>query len=108
MPEIMSASASRPTNKQSDMNIVGFAANFAAKCEKYANAWEIVVGEGASLHLDEAHLTSHADSPKDYQYKGERRSYSFNQFAWKRIVDDAASAINQIGGRPTSAIVPTY
>jgi len=96
------------TNKQSDMNIVGFAANFAAKCEKYANAWEIVVGEGASLHLDETYLTSHADSPKDYQYKGERRIYSFNQFAWKRIVDDAASAINQIGGRPTSAIVPTY
>jgi adenylate cyclase len=32
--------------EHSEINPLGFAANFAAKCEKTANLWEIVVGEG--------------------------------------------------------------
>jgi len=29
----------------SEVNVIRFAANFAAKCEKVANSWELVVGE---------------------------------------------------------------
>ncbi len=97
------------TASQSDINIVGHPANFAAKCEKYANSWEVVVGEGASQHVDnKALLISHDDSPKEYQYKGERRYYGFSQFSWTQVVTEATSAIDQVDGQPTSLIAATY
>ncbi len=89
----------------SEVNVVGHAANFAAKCEKAALSWEIVVGEGAADHIANYDLlTAHDDSPKTYEHLGQQRSYSFYDFAWRRIVGDAASAIAQVGGNPTSSI----
>jgi adenylate cyclase len=61
----------------SEVNIVGHPANFAAKCEKSALAWQVVVGEGASASINARLLTAHERSPKVYSHLGQRRSYSF-------------------------------
>ena len=91
------------------MNIVGHPANFAAKCEKTANSWEIVVGESLAAHVRNGSLlTAHANSPKLYQYGENRRAYRFFDFAWTRILSEAASAIDQVAGRPTSQIRVQY
>jgi adenylate cyclase len=97
------------TSAQSDMNVIGHSANFSAKCEKFANSWEVVVGEGACAHIEEVRLLSpHQDSPKVYQNMGQRRTYAFSQFAWNQIVEVGASAISELAGRPTSAITARY
>lgn len=96
------------TPQQSEVNIVGHAANFAAKCEKYANSWEIVVGEGSSQYLSDGLLSQHSESPKRYQYRGQNRTYRFYDLAWSSIVREAVTAIQQVGGRPTSAVAATF
>lgn len=96
------------TTESSEVNVVGHPANFAAKCEGHALSWEIVVGEGAGETINPRLLTAHTKSPKEYTYRGGRRSYSFYQFAWHQILGDAASAIAQIAGAPTSSIDPHW
>ena len=97
------------TAQQSEVNVVGFAANFAAKCEKYANSWEVVIGEGASVQVPALHLlTTHARSPKQYQYGERRRTYAFHDFSWRRIIGEAVSAIHQVGGCPTAVINTSF
>jgi adenylate cyclase len=92
----------------SEVNIVGHPANFAAKCEKVALSWEVVVGEGAAAAIEPQLLTEHEQSPKEYVHAGRRRAYCFYQFAWRQILGEAASAIAQVGGRPTSSIDPNW
>ena len=93
------------TPEASEVNVVGHPANFAAKCEKAALSWEVVVGEGAASRIGNASLLApHDRSPKTYEHLGRRRSYSFFQFAWPRITGEAASAISQVGGNPSSSI----
>jgi adenylate cyclase len=97
------------TDRQSEVNVVGHAANFAAKCEKYANSWEVVLGEGAGSRISARELLSpHDQSPKRYQYRGQRRTYDFFDFAWSRIVNEGVSAIRQVKGAPTSAITVAF
>ena len=96
------------STSQSDVNVVGHAANFAAKCEKVALSWEVVVGEGAATHVDAPLLSAHSGSPKWYQHGNERRSYSFGLFAWFKVLETSASAIQQVAGRPTSLISASY
>lgn len=96
------------TEDASEINIVGHPANFAAKCEKHAKAWEIVVGEGAAQGIDTSYLTRHERSPKTYTHEGERREYHFYDLRWRPLVGDAATAIAQVGGRPTSSIDPYW
>ncbi len=94
-------------HSQSEVNVVGFSANFASKCEKAANAWETVVGEGASRWVSSEYLTRHPDSPKRYSRGLERRSYGFSTFHWDR--QDLLSAIagipDELGGRDSSAVI---
>ncbi len=93
------------TPEASEVNIVGHPANFAAKCEKHARAWEVVVGEGGAHRIgNPSLLTAHEKSPKRYEHRGQRRSYDFYQFAWRQIVTDAATAVAQVGGNPTSSV----
>lgn len=94
------------TQGASDINIIGFAANFAAKCEKYAHAWEIVVGQEAMQHLDPQRLTTHPDSPKQYQRNYLRTTYSFATFGWDdaAFLSEAAALPLDLAGRPSRAI----
>lgn len=92
----------------SEVNVVGHPANFAAKCEKHAHAWEIVVGEGAARAINPDYLTQHERSPRTYTHGNQRRDYRFYDFRWRPLVGDAATAIAQVGGRPTSAIDPHW
>lgn len=89
----------------SEVNVVGFAANFAAKCEKAANSWELVVGEGLVEQIDYSTcMTPHPDSPKTYTRKGERRTYRYYQCNWRPLVKPAVTASQQLAGHPLSAV----
>lgn len=93
------------TTEASEVNVVGHPANFAAKCQKQAASWEVVVGEGAAGHItNESLLSTHPASPRTYQHRGQRRSYAFYQLAWCEILGPATTAIAQLGGRPTSSV----
>lgn len=92
------------TEGASEVNVVGHPANFAAKCEKYAKAWEVVVGEGAAQALDPVLLTPHEKSPKTYTHQGERRTYGFYDLSWRPLVSDAATAIAQVAGLRSSSV----
>ncbi len=97
------------TDQQSEVNIVGHAANFAAKCEKYASSWDLVVGESLGNHvLDRTLVTAHDKSPKQYQYRGQRRSYAFYAVSWSRLLAESLTAIDQVSGRSTALLTPVY
>jgi class 3 adenylate cyclase len=100
------------TPDASEVNVVGHPANFAAKSEKKAGSWEIVVGEAAAGHITNRTLpTAHPDSAKTYQHRGQRRSFAFYQLAWQQIAAPAAAAIGQVSGRPSSGllhVVPSH
>ena len=91
----------------SEVNPLGFAANFAAKCEKYANSWEIVVGENLKNSLDggSAIFEEHAKSPKSYTRDYETKKYRFYQYKWKNIVPFLENVISELDGNFTSDIV---
>ncbi|THJ64729.1 adenylate/guanylate cyclase domain-containing protein [Arthrobacter echini] len=92
-------------DQHSEVNPLGFAANFAAKCEKKADSWEVVIGEGiAGLLPDQNIYTEHADSPKQYQRDYERRSYHFYDYRWRASLPYLQSALEQLGGRSTADI----
>lgn len=95
------------TTEVSEVNVVGFAANFAAKCEKYANSWEFVVGEGLRNLLDSetAGLFSmHEQSPKRYTRDYETKEYRFYDVAWNNLVPDLVGIAEQLDGNSTGAI----
>ena len=88
-----------------EVNIIGFAANFAAKCEKIANSWELVAGEGLSAHiLNKGLLRSHPDSPKRYTRRGLTRSYHFYDIAWRSIAPHAVGVRDDLAGTPISRV----
>lgn len=90
----------------SEVNPLGFAANFAAKCEKKASSWEIVVGEGLSSQLPYARsFVEHQDSPKCYQRDYERKLYHFYDYRWRQVIPHLDGVTRQLSGRPTSSIV---
>lgn len=94
------------TSDHSEVNALGFAANFAAKCEKKANSWEIVVGQGVQSALpDYQYFSSHADSPKVYQRAGERRYYRFYDFAWRRALPHVVGVPAELSGVATADVV---
>lgn len=91
---------------QSEVNVVGFSANFAAKCEKVAHSWDIVVGEGASKWVTPELVSLHPDSPKTYTRGVERRTYSFSTFHWDRpdVLDAVVGIPDQLAGHDTSVV----
>jgi adenylate cyclase len=94
------------TTAHSEVNPLGFAANFAAKCEKAAHAWEIVVGEGAVKTLPEAsNFTQHPDSPKEYTRRGESKYYRFYQYQWRRVLPHLDGVPEALAGSSTSNVL---
>ena len=78
-------------DEANEVNVIGFAANFAAKCEKIADSWELVAGEGIAAHvLNKTLLRTHPYSPKRYTRDGITRSYSFHDIAWRSIAPHSA------------------
>lgn len=92
---------------QSEVDVVGFSANFASKCEDTAKAWEIVVGEGAARWVAAEYLTRHPDSPKHYSRGLQRRSYGFSTFHWDRqdLLGAIAGIPDELSGHNSSAVV---
>ncbi|WP_157508749.1 hypothetical protein [Luteipulveratus halotolerans] len=89
----------------SEINPLGFAANFAAKCEKKAKSWEIIVGEGLRDLLPAYdYLQKHPDSPKQYERDGQRKSYHFYEYHWRRTLPLIPGVLAQLNGTPTSRI----
>lgn len=92
---------------RSEINPLGFAANFAAKCEKKAKSWEIVVGEGLQHVVPaNAHLREHEDSPKEYDRNRERRYYRFFDYRWRSTVPLLPDLVTRLDGTPTSQLRP--
>jgi adenylate cyclase len=91
----------------SEINPIGFAPNFAAKCEKKALSWEVVVGEGlADRVANKSLLKQHADSPKTYEHNGQRRDYRFYDVSWRSIAPHAAGVREDLDGAPISRVRP--
>lgn len=89
----------------SEVNPLGFAANFASKCEKTAKSWEVVVGEGlAGLFPDSTDFVEHANSPKRYTRDYETRTYRFYDFRWRTTAGLLSGVTETLDGVPTSQI----
>lgn len=93
------------TQGTSEVNVIGFAANFAAKCEKQAKSWELVVGEAFSVNVPEKKLlTRHEESPKEYSRGAERRLYNFYDYKWRPLLQYAESVASEIGYQPMELV----
>lgn len=91
--------------KVNEVNVIGFATNFAAKCEKKAAAWEMVVGEGLAAYIqDHDWLREHDDSPKRYTRNYLTESYSFYKFSWPRALSEVDGAVDELQGNPLEMI----
>lgn len=91
--------------QHSEINPLGFAANFAAKCEKKANSWEIVAGEGlAKLLPNSETFVEHRDSPKTYQRDYQRKTYKFFDYRWRRTLQHIPGTVQQLNGSRTKTI----
>ena len=93
------------SRERSEVNPLGFAANFAAKCEKTANSWEVVVGEGVANLLPVTNMSEHAKSPKTYTRDYERKTYRFYDYNWLSAVPHLAEVAELLDGTTTSDIV---
>lgn len=94
------------TQTRSEINPLGFAANFAAKCEKTANSWEIVVGQSLTgLLPGYSHLVEHENSPKEYDRDYEKRYYRFYDYRWRNTIPHLDGATEALHGRPTSSVL---
>ena len=83
------------TAQSNEVNVVGFPTNFAAKCEKKALSWEVVVGEGFANELkDKSSLSKHTSPPTSYTREGETQFYHAYDYAWRPLLKelDAGSA----------------
>lgn len=89
----------------SEINPLGFAANFAAKCEKKAKSWEITVGEGLTELLPTyPFFVEHGHSPKAYTRDYKTRFYKFYDYRWRNTVQYLPGVTERLGGTPTSHI----
>lgn len=93
------------TNTSSEINPLGFAANFAAKCEKKAKSWEVVAGEQLrNLVPENGHFVQHSDSPKEYQRNYEIKRYKFFDYRWRNLVPILPGLARELDGSPASTI----
>lgn len=90
---------------RSEVNVLGFAANFAAKCEKYAHSWEVVAGETLQAQLAAADIfVQHDLSPKRYTRAGEERPYRFYDVRWRQLLPHLSDIRELLNGAPSSAV----
>lgn len=88
----------------SEINPVGFAANFASKCEKRAKSWEIVTGENLADLFPEATQFAKLDHPKSYTRNGVTRYYNYYDYKWSGTLAHAESLPEELAGNPVSAV----
>ena len=86
------------------MNVLGFAANFASKCAKIANSWEMVAGQSLAALLPPDDVEIHKQSPHRYMRDGDTRSYHFYEVSWIRYLKHVEGISVQLAGRPVSAV----
>ncbi len=89
----------------SEVNVLGFAANFASKCEKEALAWEIVAGESMAALLPAGDLARHAKSPASYTRGGETKAYHFYDVAPGNYLRHIQGVADELAGRPVSEVL---
>lgn len=93
------------SSQHSEINPLGFAANFAAKCEKKADSWEIVTGEGLAAVLSSSDaFVEHEDSPKTYQRDYQRKTYKFYDYRWRKTLQHIPGTVQQLNGNSTERI----
>lgn len=88
----------------SEVNVLGFAANFASKCEKVALAWEIVAGEALAGLLPAGDITEHEGSPAKYSRDGDTRRYRFFDVRTAGYLRHIQGVADELGGKPVSAV----
>lgn len=88
----------------SEVNVLGFAANFASKCEKFANSWEMVAGETLAELLPMDDISHHELSPTRYTRDDDTRPYRFYDVSWSRYLKHVEGIAEQLAGRPVSAV----
>ncbi|WP_187977659.1 adenylate/guanylate cyclase domain-containing protein [Mycetocola sp. JXN-3] len=88
------------TRESNEVNVVGFASNFAAKCEKLAASWEIVVGEEfADRIADKKLLSAEGKRPKSFTSKGQTKLYSYFGYRSPVKPEQFRSVIEELNGR---------
>lgn len=88
----------------SEVNVLGFAANFASKCEKAALAWELVAGETLAALLPADDLTHHEDSPVSYTRDGQTRSYHFYEVALGSYLRHVQGVVEELDGHSVAEV----
>lgn len=91
----------------SEINVIGYQANFAAKAEKIAHSWELVAGDGLVSHIANTNLyDAHAFSPQRYERRGHVKTYPFYDVHWQRLLPHLDSIPAELAGSPTTSIRP--
>lgn len=85
----------------SEVNVLGFAANFASKCEKAAKSWEVVAGESLALLLPPCDVTRLAN-PVRYMRQGESRTYHLFDVNPTNYLRHIKGVPEQLDGHPIS------
>ncbi|MFJ3940065.1 adenylate/guanylate cyclase domain-containing protein [Streptomyces parvus] len=93
------------SQEASEVNVVGFSANFAAKCEKFAKSWEVVIGEGLADLLPDGHYEEHEGSPKIYQQDYKTRRYHYHQVKWSGYLAHLNRVREDLSGDPVGSII---
>lgn len=88
----------------SEINPVGFAANFASKCEKRAKSWEIVTGENLATLFPGATVFTKLDRPKSYTRDGVTKYYGFYDYRWNETLVHAESLPHELAGNSVSSV----
>lgn len=89
---------------RSEVNVLGFAANFAAKCEKAAKSWEIVVGGHLADLLPDEHVSRHPHPAVTYTRGGQTQTCPFFAVSANTYLPHMALVSEQLNGHPASAI----
>lgn len=86
----------------SEVNVLGFAANFASKCEKAAHSWEVVAGESLAELLPPQDVTRHHTA--SYTRGSDTRYYKLFDVNHARYLADVEGIADQLAGRPLSSV----
>lgn len=94
------------SGEASEINPLGFAANFAAKCEKTANSWEIVAGHGLRTLVPTcSSFAEHENSPKKYTRDYETKEYRFYDYRWRNTLPHLEGVTAALAGTSTTNIL---
>lgn len=93
------------TDAASEVNVLGFAPNFASKCEKTALSWEVVVGQGLADRIPCKDLfVQHSDSPKRYTRGDLIKAYAFYDCRWRNLLPHLPGLRADLAGAPSSRV----